>query len=170
LALEEGIITRANRDKAFIITRRATACEGCSERHACHSLGGVQEVEIEVANPVHAEAGDTVMVAFKTSQLVKLSFMLYIFPIIAMVIGAVFGDAIAANLNRDPSIFAAVFGILFFGIAMATIKLKDKQAKKTGQYQPEIVQIKKKGPPPEDAGTKPHPGCTTCRPGPRQPL
>lgn len=165
MALEEAIVSRTSKDKAFVVTRRTTACEGCSERHACHSLGGIKEIEIEVANPVHAETGDTVMVAFKTSQLVRLSFMLYIFPIIALVIGAVFGDALAAGFNGDPSIFAAVFGFLFFAIALAAIKLKDRQAKKTGQYQPDIVQIKKKGPPPQEGESKALSGCTTCRTG-----
>ncbi len=165
MALEEAIITRTSQDKAFIVTRRTTACEGCSERHACHSLGGIKEIEIEVANPVHAEAGDTVMVAFKTSQLVRLSFMLYIFPIIALVIGAVLGDAFADNFNGDASIFAAVFGFLFFGIALAAIKRKDSQAKKTGQYQPEIVQVKKKRPSDREDESKTLSGCTTCRTG-----
>jgi len=119
MALEEGIVTRTAGDTAFITTRRTTACEGCSERHVCHSMGNVKEIEIEVANPIAAKPGDTVMVAFKTSQLVTLSFMLYVFPIIAMVIGAVFGDSVAGNFGGDPSIFAAVFGFLFFGIAMA---------------------------------------------------
>jgi len=166
LALEEGIITRVpGADTAYIVTRRATACEGCSERHLCHATSGDREIEVEAANPVHAEAGDTVMVAFKTNQLVRLAFMLYIFPIIALVIGAVLGDSIAPNFGGDPSVFAAVFGFLFFGIALWAIKLKDKQAKKTGQYRPVIVKIKKKGPPPQEqeAGSKLS-DCSICRP------
>ena len=161
MALEEGIITRTAGDSAFIRTRRTTACEGCSERHTCHSMGNIKEIEIEVANPVGATAGDTVVVAFKTSQLVLLSFMLYVFPIIAMVLGAIFGDSIAENFSGDPSIFAAVFGFMFFGIAMTIIKLKDSQARKTGKYQPVIVQIKKKGPPTEPEKLS---GCSMCGP------
>ena len=164
MALEEGIVTRTAGDTAFITTRRTTACEGCSERHVCHSMGNVKEIEIEVANPIAAKPGDTVMVAFKTSQLVTLSFMLYVFPIIAMVIGAVFGDSVAGNFGGDPSIFAAVFGFLFFGIAMTAIKLKDNQAKKTGQYRPVITEIKKKGPPKESENLS---GCTMCGPSHR---
>jgi len=166
LALEEGIITKVpGADTAYIVTRRATACEGCSERHICHASSGDKEIEVEAANPVHAEPGDTVMVAFKTNQLVLLAFMLYICPIIALVIGAVLGDSIAPNFNGDRSIFAAVFGFLFFGVALGAIKLKDKQAKKTGQYRPVIVQIKKKGPPAQEqeAGGKLS-GCSICRP------
>jgi sigma-E factor negative regulatory protein RseC len=161
MASEEGIVIRTGGDTAFITTRRTTACEGCSERHVCHSIGNVKEIEIEVANPIRARPGDTVMVAFKTSQIVALSFMLYVFPIIAMVIGAVFGNAMAPNFGGDPSILAAVFGFLFFGIAMAAIKLKDNRAKKTGQYRPVITEIRKKGPPRQ---TDPLSGCTVCRP------
>ena len=167
MALEEGIITRVpGADTAYIVTRRATACEGCSERHICHASSGDKEIEVEAANPVHAEAGDTVMVSFKTNQLVLLAFMLYILPIIALVIGAVLGDSIAPNFNGDRSVFAAVFGFLFFGAALWAIKLKDKKAKKTGQYRPVIVKIKKKGPPPQEreADNKAS-GCSICRPG-----
>ncbi|MFP4226584.1 MAG: SoxR reducing system RseC family protein [Desulfobacterales bacterium] len=161
MALEEGIVTRTNGETAFITTRRTTACEGCSERHVCHSMGNVKEIEIEVANPLGAKPGDTVLVTFKTSQLVTLSFMLYVFPIIAMLIGALFGNSVAENFSGDPSIFAAVFGFLFFGIAMSAIKLKDNQAKKTGQYRPVITEIKKKGPPGEPENLS---GCTMCGP------
>jgi len=149
MAQEEGTITRTTGDTAFIITRRATACEGCSERHVCHSMGNIKEIEMEATNRIGAAVGDTVIVAFKTSQLIILSFMLYIFPIIAMVIGAVFGESAASRVNADPSILAAVFGFLFFGLAMGAIKLKDRQAKKTGQYRPVIIEIKKKARPQE---------------------
>jgi sigma-E factor negative regulatory protein RseC len=165
MALEQGIITRAGEGTAHMRTQRLTACEGCSERHICHSMGGKQEVEIEVANPVQAEPGDTVLVAFKTSQLLLLSFMLYIFPIIAMVAGAVLGNTIVApNTGGDPSIYAAVFGFLFFAAAMGAIKLKDAQAKRTGQYRPVVVRIKKKAPPDAEAPAA-RLGCHTCRTG-----
>ncbi|MFO7838926.1 MAG: SoxR reducing system RseC family protein [Desulfosalsimonadaceae bacterium] len=162
MALEEAIITRTNRDTAVVQTRRTAACEGCSERHACHSMGGNREIEVEVANPVGAETGDTVMVAFKTSQLIMLSFLLYVFPVISMVIGAVLGDALAPRYNGDPSIFAAVLGFLFFAAAMGFIIRKDRQVKKTGQYRPVIVKIKKKGPPPAQAESNKLSGCTIC--------
>ncbi len=165
MALEEGTITRTTKDTAYIITRRMTACEGCSERHVCHSAGQNKEIEVEAANPIHAEPGDTVMVAFKTSQLIVLAFMLYVFPILALVAGALLGNSILApNLKGDPSVFAALFGFLFFGIAMGAIKLKDRQAKKTGQYRPVIVEIKKKGPPPESRQSEKTSGCRICGP------
>jgi len=162
MALEEGIVTQTKNDTALIRTRRTTACEGCSERHACHSMGNIKEIEIEVANPVGAGVGDTVLVTFKTSQLLVLSFMLYVFPIIAMLIGALFGSSIAPNFHADPSIVAAVFGFLFFALAMTAIKLKDRRARKTGQYRPVIHEIKKKSPVPKTEGPDED---KLCRPG-----
>jgi sigma-E factor negative regulatory protein RseC len=166
VALEEGVITRTGADTAHILTRRTTACEGCSERHICHSASGKKEIEIEVANPVHAEPGDTVMVAFKTGQILWLSFLLYIFPVIALVAGALVGDSIVApNMGGDPSIYAAVFAFLCFALAMTAIKLKDRRAKVSGRYQPVIVRIKKKAPPEEKAeeAVKDLSGCRSCR-------
>jgi sigma-E factor negative regulatory protein RseC len=147
MATEEGIITKVNQSTALVRTARSSACESCSERGACTTLGGGRQMEVEVLNPLNAKVGDTVVISFKTSRLLGLSFFLYVFPIIAMIAGALLGDHIAADCNGDHSAYAAGLGFFAFFIAMAVIKLKDRQARKTGRYKPVIVGIKKRGGP-----------------------
>ncbi len=152
MALEEGVITRKKENTAFIVTKRAAACEGCSERHVCRSFSAAEDPEIEVANPIDAGPGDTVIVAFKTSRLIFLSFLLYIFPVAAMLAGAVAGDQIAGQVNGDRSIYAASAGFLAMGTSLGFIILKDRKARRSGRYMPVIVDIKKKGKPEEIEG------------------
>jgi sigma-E factor negative regulatory protein RseC len=146
MATEEGIIIKVNETTAMVKTRQMTACESCGEKDTCHStIGSKKVMEVEAVNTANAQLGDTVVVSFESGQLFLLSFFLYVFPIIIMIIGALFGEHIAGNFNGNPSTFSAIFGFSFFFVAMGVVKLKDKKARKTGQYRPEITKVKRKG-------------------------
>lgn len=95
-------------------------------------------------NTVNARLGDRVLVYFDTSKLYKLSFLLYVFPIIIMIVGALIGERVAENFHGNPSTYSAFFGLFFFIGAMVVVKLMDKKAGKTGKYRPQIVKIRKK--------------------------
>ncbi len=102
-------------------------------------------MEFEASNPINARVGDTVDVEMKTGQLLRLSFFLYVFPILVMVAGALIGNHLALRFNGDPSLFAAVFGFTALIAAVGVVKLKDRKAGKTGKYRPVIVRIRKTG-------------------------
>ncbi|MGB9499431.1 MAG: SoxR reducing system RseC family protein [Dissulfuribacterales bacterium] len=147
MAKEEGIIIKYNKTTAMVKTIQSTACDSCSEKDVCKTTGGGKIMEVEAINTANAKLGDLVVVSFDTGQLFMLSFMLYVFPIIAMIIGALFGEHIAKNFNANPSTFSAIFGFSFFFISMGIVKLKDKKARKSGKYRPEIIKIKRKAQP-----------------------
>ncbi len=145
MATEEGIIINVNETTAMVRTKQMTACESCAEKDTCHSTGGSSKImEVEADNTANAQLGDTVIVTFESSQLFMLSFLLYVFPIIVMIIGALLGERVAGNFNGNPSTYSAIMGFAFFFAAMAVVKLMDKKARKTGKYRPEIIKIKKK--------------------------
>ncbi|MCU0597911.1 MAG: SoxR reducing system RseC family protein [Desulfobacterales bacterium] len=144
MVTEEGIVVKLDKKTAIIRTSRKTACESCSEKHSCTSIGSGQEMELEADNPINAQVGDRVTVALKTGKLMTASFLLYIFPILMMIAGALLGDHLAKTYPSDPSMMAAGLGFLFFFVAFGLVKLKDMQAKKSGGFRPEIIRISKK--------------------------
>jgi len=147
MATEEGIIIKVNDTTAMVKTKQMTACESCAEKDTCHSTGGggsSKIMEVEAENTANAQLGDTVIVTFDSSRLFMLSFLLYVFPIIIMIVGALLGERVAENFNGNPSTYSAIMGFAFFFAAMAVVKLMDKRARKTGQFRPEIIKVKKK--------------------------
>ena len=145
MATEEGIIIKINKTTAMVKTKQMTACESCAEKDTCHSTGGNAKImEVEAENTANAQLGDTVIVSFETSRLFMLSFLLYVFPIIVMIFGALLGERVAENFNGNPSVYSAILGFAFFFAAMAIVKLTDKKARKTGQFRPEIIKVKRK--------------------------
>jgi len=165
MAAEEGIIIKVYETTAMVKTRQMTACESCAEKGACHMGGESKKImEVEAVNTAGAQLGDTVVVSFATRQLFKLSFLLYVFPVIVMIVGALLGERVAENFQGNPSAYSAFFGFSFFLGAMAVVKLMDKCARKTGKYRPEIVKIKRKAginapEKPAPAPCKPDIGC-----------
>ena len=164
MATEEGIIIQVNQDTAILKTRQMTACESCSEKETCHSTGGGKKImEVEAVNTVNAQVGDIVMVTFETGRLFMLSFLLYVFPIILMIIGALIGENMAHDFNANPSAVSALVGFAFFFAAMTVVKLMDSKARKTGKYRPEIIKIKKKaGAGGETPAVPPTISCKVC--------
>lgn len=145
MATEQGRVTAVKGNNAIVRTRRSSACEGCREKDRCTMVEGGKEMEFEASNTPNAQVGDTVDVEMKTGMLLLLSFFLYVFPILLMLVGALIGSHFATRSNGDQSLFAAVFGFAFFIAAFGVVKLKDRQAAKTGQYRPIIVRIRKAG-------------------------
>jgi len=143
LAIEEAIVSKLNFDatSALVKTVRKTACESCSSRDACSTIENGESMEVEVINNIGAKTGDRVVISIETASLLKLSFLLYIFPILLMILGAVVGHKTAPLLNFDESVFSAILSFFFFFLSFVFIKFKGKTLSKKNEYKPKIVRI-----------------------------
>ncbi len=98
-------------------------------------------MEVEAINEVGAKAGDRIVLSFETASLLKASFLLYVFPILLLILGAAVGQEAAPYLGVNPSGFSAVVGFSFFFGAVLIIKVKaDKMARKKS-YRPKVIKI-----------------------------
>lgn len=122
-------------------TIKTGSCEGCSARGSCHSLSNRGEMEVEAINEAGAKAGDRIVLSIETASLLKASFLLYVFPILMLILGAAIGQESAPYFDFNPSGFSAVVGFSFFIGAVLIIKVKaDKMALKKS-YRPKVVKI-----------------------------
>jgi sigma-E factor negative regulatory protein RseC len=150
MAKELGVVIKKKGRNAIVRTQRATACDGCSEKSTCHSFGGSREMEVEALNPVNAVVGDTVTIEFGTGRMLKLSLLLYIFPLAALLAGAIIGDLAGSALNLNKSVFSAVTGFAAFFVSLTVLLALEKKAKSLDSYKPSVVAIKQKGSMPEE--------------------
>ena len=108
---ENGIVTQANAQTAWVKTTRSAACESCSEKDSCGtSHHGSQEMTVIVKNTLNVKTGDAVVIGIETKPMLILSFMLYVFPIILLIIGAGIGNSLAPFLKMDESVTSMVSG------------------------------------------------------------
>lgn len=159
MASEEGVVFRIGTPgtgTAWVKTTRSSACESCSSRHACLTAGeNGKEMEVEAINTAGARVGDRVVLNIRTATLLKATFLLYVFPILAMIAGAVLGQRVAVMRAVEPSKLSALFGFLFFGLAFIAIRIMGRRLSGKSDYKPEIIKIRGHRLPPADAQAAP---------------
>ena len=122
-------------------TIKSGACEGCSARGSCHSLSDRGEMEVNAINEAGAKVGDRIVLSFETASLLKATFLLYVFPILLLIIGAAIGQETAPYFNFNPSGFSAIIGFSFFFAAVLVIKIKTNKLAQKNEYRPKVIKI-----------------------------
>jgi len=141
VATEQGIVTKTDSSAAWVKTIKTGACEGCSARGSCHSLGNNAEMEVEAINEAGAQVGDRIVLLFETGSLLKATFLLYVFPILLLIAGAALGQEIAPFIDFNPSGLSALTGFLFFIAAVLIVKVRANKMALKKEYRPKIVKI-----------------------------
>lgn len=138
---EKGVVIKVESGRAWIKTEKSSSCEGCASRDSCGNPGGGKEMEVEALNSVGAKAGDLVMISFGTAPLIKVYTLVYIFPIFALLVGAILGQRLSTYFSMDESLSALVLGFLFFAGAFFIVKFCSGKMARTGSYQPKVLRI-----------------------------
>ena len=94
-------------------------------------------------NEAGARVGDRIVMQFQTSSLLKVTFMLYVLPILLLIIGAVIGQQLSPVIQINSSTSSIIVGFLFFGATVWIIKSKANRMATQNQYQPKIIKILK---------------------------
>jgi len=136
---ENGIVTKANPSIAWIKTTRSGACEACSSRETCGTAGTQKEMIVTVKNILNVEKGDHVVIGLETRPMLFLTFLLYVFPIILLLIGALIGNSLAPSFQMDPSFASMILGFLFFGLSFYIIRKKNNSLSENETYKPFLV-------------------------------
>jgi sigma-E factor negative regulatory protein RseC len=136
------VVELKSRHTALVMCKKSSLCEHCASSGVC-SIGDDGHVRlIEVHNLLGAAVGDHVRIATTTRSFLQSSFLLYIVPLIALVIGAAAGKLVGevAETGLDPNLLSAVFGVFFmigsFLILRVGSSVLDKE-----DYMPKIVAI-----------------------------
>ena len=144
MAIEQGIVIRpgaAGPATAWVKTVRSSACASCASRDHCNPGHAPQEQEVEAINLAGARVGDRIQLAVRTGALLKAMFMLYIFPILSMLAGAVIGDRLAPSFNASPSLVGVLAGLGCFAAALTVVRMGGQRMGGSDEYRPKIIRI-----------------------------
>ena len=140
---ENGIVTDVNSSLAWIRTIRSGTCASCSSKDSCGtSHHGQKEMVLAVKNTLHVAKGDHVVIGLETKSLLVVTFLLYVFPVLLLIIGALIGNSLAPYFHINPSLLSLVLGILFFGAAFLMLRKKGRSLSTREAYKPFLVRKK----------------------------
>ncbi len=148
---EEGVVIKSSTgliSKALVRTSRSTACRSCASRSSCGGKSDAEDVEIEVSNMVGASVGDEVILGIEFSPLFRVTFLIYILPILSMIFGACLGHWLVSFCKEYfPSMtFEApiLTTFLFLFVSFLMVRVIGKRMSKKSEYKPRIIKIIKR--------------------------
>lgn len=159
MATEQGIVIKAGLNRrenmALVRTVKASACEACSARGQCSPSIKGKDQEVEAVNLVDAKPGDVIQITMDNAALLKATFLLYVFPIICMLVGAFAGHSGGEAMGINASVLSALTGITCFIAAMILVRKQAGYMALKLKYQPKITRIIGRGAAEPPNGCKP---------------
>jgi sigma-E factor negative regulatory protein RseC len=129
---------------AVVMCTKSSLCENCATNGNC-ALGDDDKSRlIEVQNALNAQVGEQVRIATTTKSFLQSSFLLYIVPLIALVVGAIVGKLVGENVSTglDPNLLSAVFGVFFMAGSFVILRVGSSVLSKEN-YMPKIIEVLK---------------------------
>jgi sigma-E factor negative regulatory protein RseC len=106
----------------------------CSGEHKCLFAAFTQDLpsernKVRVHNPIGAKEGEKVVVEILSPGFYRALFFVFIFPLIALIGGGIFGNELASwvGLPHRSDLFAGVGAVLFCAIALLIGRFIDRQ-------------------------------------------
>jgi sigma-E factor negative regulatory protein RseC len=140
MEIEEGIIEKTSKRNAFVRIQPSSACASCGSRGTC-DVSSDKRMVIEVSNDLQAKIGDRVQISMPEGSILKLSFLVYFLPVVALVAGAILGDRIAPFLNMEPTPASVICGVSAMAAVFCVLKWLDRGSTAREKYYPRMTRI-----------------------------
>jgi sigma-E factor negative regulatory protein RseC len=121
-----GEVVSVDGDAAKVRVRRQDVCSKCG---GCGvAVSGPGDNFIDARNVVNAVVGQTVKVTSDTGQVLKASFVVYIVPIVALLIGILLGQQIGRVLGlfAREELVGLFVGIIFLLLSYMVVRGYDR--------------------------------------------
>jgi sigma-E factor negative regulatory protein RseC len=138
---EEGVVESISQRKAVVRIQSGGRCQSCGSREACGVSGG-RAMQIDLDNELGAKVGDRVEVSLPTRSLMKLAFLIYFLPVLALILGAYLGKWMGNEiLHIESDIAPIISGAVAMALAFLGLRLLDRRLHATSDFRPRMTRI-----------------------------
>ncbi len=140
---EQGVVERTEGRSAWIRVERSSACASCPSRDECNvESGGGMVVKAE--NTAGCSTGDRVRLSMPARSFLKSTFLVYILPVAALVVGAFFGRKFIniERISEDTASVVCAFG--FMALYFLLLRHADRKFARDSNSSPRITAVIKK--------------------------
>lgn len=146
-AMEEiGEIIETRGKQALVKIERHSLCSKCNNKCqlAQPESHEVDEIEVEVDNPIGARSGQRVKIEMKEQPMVVASLIIYLIPLIFMIAGYFIGISFLNSLGyQGTEITGIIASLSFLALSFVFIRFLDNLFSKRKDYHPRIKEIVK---------------------------
>ena len=146
---EKALVVAIEGEDVLLQTQRRSACQSCSVKQGCGTsvlskVIGKRSSQILVANTLHADVGDEVVIGINDNALVKGSLLVYALPLILLITGALLGELLAHSYSLNAELMSIVAGAAGFVLAMILIPYGLSGTRLKTDIQPHMLSISHK--------------------------
>lgn len=136
---EMGVVLELKGTQAKIGIQRSDACDKCG---ACRFADRNQQMVLTVDNAIDAKIGDEVQIELGNGGLLSATFIIYVIPLIALLLGVALGYWLAGIFGaQSGDIYGAIGGIGLAALSFGIIRLLEPHIKKSKRYIPTIKRV-----------------------------
>lgn len=132
--IAEGFVVKNEGDLARVKVAMGANCDNCQTCDIPH-------MEILAYNQLNASPGQKVRFTMPESSMLKISFILFLFPLISIFAGIYAGMAISSVSGLNQTMVMTVCGILFFAVSVACIFFYDRKYRVNKDNFPQIIEV-----------------------------
>lgn len=137
---EVGQVTQIQDTIATVRTQRNSSCGSCN---ACSMGQNQDEMFIKVLNELDAKPGDWVELDLESISILKISSIVYMIPLVALILGLIGGYTLAEYFSGNPELYGALGGLLATVLAFLGIRIAEPRFNKKKEYTPRMISIVK---------------------------
>lgn len=141
---ETGVVTGIKENGfASVTPLRGEFCGSCPCRGTCQALGEKAERQVVTINRAGANVGDWVCVSIGAGSFLKISSLVYLLPILALVAGSYMGEKYSTQIwpAGNPETVSILTGLFCVGISLVIIRLLSGRLSQNQQYYPVIEKV-----------------------------
>jgi sigma-E factor negative regulatory protein RseC len=100
-------------------------------------------MEVAARNSVGAKVGDGVRVSVASKTFLKASFLVYMVPVAALILGALLGSRLGSSLypGVKSELLSVVCGLMLFSLSFVLMRAWTRTGKGIEEYSPVISEI-----------------------------
>lgn len=131
-----GLVVEVKDDKAIVAVQRNDVCAKCG---GCGvAVSGRGETHLEAVNKINAAVGQTVKITSDTAYVLKASFIVYLLPILALLLGIYVGQQLEGTFTAAR--LDIILGIVFLLVSYFFVRSYDRKVAKQ-QLMAAVVEI-----------------------------
>jgi sigma-E factor negative regulatory protein RseC len=137
---EEGVVEKIQNEKAFVRVQKSSACKNCSSRESCE-INSSRDMLVEVINEAGAKQGDWVELSVPAGSFIRLSLLVYVVPVIALVAGALLGHEAGLAFDIPVAPASVIGGGLFVVLAYYLLRWLNNLSAGSLKYSPRMTRV-----------------------------
>lgn len=120
---KKGIVVENNNGQVKVMVQRDSGCGSCSSCGGCE----VEPSFVTTKSYLNVKPGDSVYLDSSYDHISSLNKIVYLFPVVMTILGALLANYIFVNKNVDKDLMTILFIVVFFSLSIFIIHLFDKR-------------------------------------------